>query len=85
MGIYASDPEAYTVFEDVLSPVIMSYHKVDKIDHPEPTFGTAKEMDALENIDPENKMVISTRIRVARSHAKYPFPPVASAEVSADL
>lgn len=80
VGIYASDPEAYTVFEDVLSPVIKSYHKVDKIDHPEPTFGTAKEMDALENIDPENKMVISTRIRVARSHAKYPFPPVASAE-----
>ena len=81
VGIYACDPEAYTVFEDILSPVIMSYHKVDKIDHPEPTFGTPEEIAALENIDPEGKMVVSTRIRVARSHAKYPFPPLANAEV----
>ena len=69
------------MFEDVLSPVIKSYHKVDKINHPEPTFGKPDEIAALENIDPEGKMVVSTRIRVARSHTKYPFPPVCTAEV----
>lgn len=81
VGIYACDPEAYTVFQDVFNPIILEYHKVDKIDHPEPTFGTPDQIAALENIDPEGKMVISTRIRVARSHQKYPFPPVANAEV----
>nr|ACP43444.1 arginine kinase [Meretrix meretrix]ACP43445.1 arginine kinase [Meretrix lyrata] len=80
VGIYACDPEAYTVFEDVFNPVIKAYHKVDSINHPEPTFGTDAEVAALENIDPENKMVLSTRIRVARSHAKYPFPPACTSE-----
>lgn len=81
VGIYACDPEAYTVFEDVFNEVIKAYHKVESINHPEPTFGTEAEVAALENIDPENKMVLSTRIRVARSHQKYPFPPACSSEV----
>lgn len=80
VGIYACDPEAYTVFEDVFNPVIKAYHKVDSINHPEPTFGTEAEIKALEDIDPEKKMVISTRIRVARSHSKYPFPPACNSE-----
>nr|ACP43446.1 arginine kinase [Paratapes undulatus] len=80
VGIYACDPEAYTVFEDIFNNVIKAYHKVEKIDHPEPTFGTDEQMKALENIDPEGNMVISTRIRVARSHTKYPFPPACTSE-----
>ncbi|XP_052811346.1 taurocyamine kinase-like isoform X2 [Mya arenaria] len=80
VGIYACDPDAYTTFEEVFNPVILAYHKVDKINHPEPTFGTEDEMSKLENIDPENKMVLSTRIRVARSHTKYPFSPACSSE-----
>ncbi|KAL4233585.1 Creatine kinase S-type [Mactra antiquata] len=80
VGIYACDPEAYTEFEDIFNNVIKAYHKVDSINHPVPTFGTEEEMAALENIDPENKMVLSTRIRVARSHAKYPFPPACTSE-----
>lgn len=80
VGIYACDPDAYTTFEDVFNPVIKAYHKVDSINHPVPTFGTEAEMKALENIDPENKMVLSTRIRVARSHKKYPFPPACTSE-----
>lgn len=80
VGIYACDPEAYTVFEDIFNNVIKSYHKVDSINHPVPTFGTEAEMAALENIDPEGKMVVSTRIRVARSHTKYPFAPACTSE-----
>ncbi|XP_045197746.1 arginine kinase-like isoform X2 [Mercenaria mercenaria] len=80
VGIYACDPEAYTVFEDIFNNVIKAYHKVDSISHPVPTFGTDADMKALENIDPEGNMVISTRIRVARSHAKYPFPPACTSE-----
>nr|BAA33057.1 arginine kinase two-domain chain [Pseudocardium sachalinense] len=80
VGIYACDPEAYTVFEDIFNEVIKAYHKVPKINHPVPTFGTEAEMNALENIDPDNKMVLSTRIRVARSHTKYPFPPACTSE-----
>ena len=81
VGIYACDPEAYTLFEDVFNNVIKTYHKVDTINHPVPTFGTEEQVAKLENIDPENKMVLSTRIRVARSHQKYPFSPACSSEV----
>jgi creatine kinase len=80
VGIYACDPDAYTTFSDVLSPVIKAYHKVTEINHPTPTFGTDEQIKALQNIDPENKMVLSTRIRVARSNAKYPFPPACNSE-----
>nr|AAM90698.1 arginine kinase [Ensis directus] len=80
VGIYACDPDAYTTYEDVFNPVIKKYHKVSEINHPTPTFGTEAEISKLENIDPENKMVLSTRIRVARSHEKYPFAPACSSE-----
>lgn len=80
VGIYACDPEAYTVFEDIFNNVIKEYHKVDKINHPVPTFGTEDQMSKLENIDPDGNMVLSTRIRVARSHTKYAFPPACTSE-----
>lgn len=81
VGIYACDPEAYTVFEDIFNKVITDYHKVDSINHPEPTFGTEAEIKALENIDPEGKMVKSTRIRVARTLDGFPFAPNCNSEV----
>nr|BAE16974.1 arginine kinase [Abyssogena kaikoi] len=80
VGIYACDPEAYTVFENVFNNVIKEYHKVDSINHPEPTFGTPEQIKALENIDPEGNMVKSTRIRVARTLAGYPFAPACTSE-----
>jgi len=80
VGIYACDPDAYTTYSEVFDNVIKSYHKVDKINHPTPTFGTPEQVKGLQNIDPEGKMVLSTRIRVARSNEKYPFPPACNAE-----
>ncbi|XP_045198192.2 arginine kinase-like [Mercenaria mercenaria] len=79
-GIYACDPEAYTVFEEIFNKVIKEYHKIESLCHPEPYYGTEEEIAALGNIDPEGKMVISTRVRVARSHTKYPFIPACTLE-----
>ncbi|XP_070191191.1 arginine kinase-like [Littorina saxatilis] len=82
VGIYAADPESYTVFQDMLDPVIKDYHKLkssDPIAHPTSDFG---DLDTIElpDLDPENELIVSTRIRVARSHKDFAFPPVLSKE-----
>nr|ADK73590.1 arginine kinase [Conus anemone novaehollandiae] len=78
VGIYACDPDGYTDFAPVLDKVIKDYHKVDGLNHPEPSFGE----DKIEfgNLDPENKFIVSTRVRVGRSHDSYGFPPVLTKE-----
>lgn len=78
VGIYASDPEGYTVFAPVLDKVIKDYHKVDELNHPEPSFGEDK-VD-FGNLDPSGEMIVSTRVRVGRSHDSFGFPPVLSKE-----
>ncbi|XP_071112334.1 taurocyamine kinase-like [Haliotis cracherodii] len=79
VGIYACDPEGYTVFADVLDAVIKDYHKVEKLDHPEPDMG---ELDKLQfaDLDPSGDYILSTRVRVGRSHDSYGFPPVLTKE-----
>ena len=81
-GIYACDPEAYTVFAEIFNKVITKYHKVESICHPHPYYGTDEEINALGNIDPDGKIVISTRVRVGRSHSKYPFIPACNKKVT---
>jgi hypothetical protein len=83
VGIYACDPEGYTVFADVLDAVIKDYHKVPDnkaIKHPACDFGNIEKL-ALEDLDPEGKFIISTRVRVGRSHKEYPFPQILTKEV----
>ncbi|XP_030373389.1 arginine kinase-like [Scaptodrosophila lebanonensis] len=74
VGIYAPDPEAYTVFADLFDPIIEDYHrgfkKTDK--HPEPCFGSGKD---FENLDPRNEFIVSTRVRCGRSVQCFPFNP----------
>ncbi|XP_046582729.1 arginine kinase-like isoform X1 [Haliotis rubra] len=79
VGIYASDPQAYTVFADVLDAVIKDYHKVDKLNHPEPDFGNIDKL-GFSDLDPSGDFIISTRVRVGRSHDNYGFPPVITKE-----
>ena len=79
VGIYACDPDGYTVFAPVLDEVIKDYHKVDSLKHPTPNFG--KEKIDFANLDPSGEMIISTRVRVGRSHDSYGFPPVLTKEV----
>lgn len=70
MGIYAADLECYTVFADIFNPIIEDYHE-EKV-QPAEDWGSA---DALENLDPENKYIVSTRVRCARSIEGFPFHP----------
>ncbi|XP_076444654.1 arginine kinase-like isoform X2 [Babylonia areolata] len=74
VGIYASDPEAYTTFSKILDKVIKDYHKVDKLTHPDPNFGDLDNL-GFSDLDPSGKMIVSTRVRVGRSHKGFGFPP----------
>lgn len=80
VGIYASDPEGYETFADVLDAVIKDYHKVDEVKHPKPDFGDLDNL-GFGDLDPEGNMIVSTRVRVGRSHQGFPFPPSATKEV----
>ena len=75
VGVYACDPDAYTTFAPLLDAVIKEYHKVDCLNHPEPDFGDVNNL-GFGDLDPEGKMIVSTRVRVGRSHDSYGFPPV---------
>ncbi|XP_967811.3 arginine kinase [Tribolium castaneum] len=74
IGVYAPDPEAYTVFAELFDPIINEYHggfkKTDQ--HPASTWGDLK---SIGDVDPDQKYVVSTRIRCGRSLAGYPFNP----------
>jgi len=81
VGIYACDPEGYTTFAPVLDKVIKQYHKVDTLNHPTPNFGSEAQLAELPDLDKfAPGMIVSTRVRVGRSHDSYGFPPVLSKE-----
>jgi len=79
VGVYACDPDGYTVFAPLLDNVIKDYHKVDKLDHPNPDFGDLEKL-GFADLDPSGEMIVSTRVRVGRSHDSYGFPPVLNKE-----
>lgn len=81
VGVYACDPEGYEVFKELLDPVIMDYHKVDKVEHPPCDFGPQDKL-GFDPLDATGEFIVSTRVRVGRSHEGYPFPPVSTDEVS---
>ena len=81
VGLYACDPEAYTTFQELFDEVIKAYHKVDKVDHPKLNAGTKEQLEKLQNLDElAPGMIVSTRVRVGRSHVGIPFPPCISDE-----
>jgi len=74
IGVYAPDAEAYTVFALLFDPIIEEYHGgfgPDKM-HPHSDFG---DPTVFGDLDPENKYVVSTRIRTGRSVEGFPFNP----------
>ena len=86
VGIYACDPNAYSDpdWSDLFNAVIQEYHTGDaksNVKHPTPDFGTDAQIDGLGDLDPTGQFVVSTRVRVARSHEGLPFPPSAKSEV----
>ncbi|XP_074031055.1 arginine kinase-like [Leptinotarsa decemlineata] len=74
IGIYAADPETYTIFEDIFNPIIEDYHvgfkKFSK--HPTTDWGSIKDVG---NVDPKGEFVVSTRVRCCRSLEGFPFNP----------
>ena len=84
VGLYACDPEAYTVFQPLFDAVIKMYHKVDKVEHPTPTFGDLDNL-GFGDLDPDNNMIVSTRVRVGRSHEGFSFPPCSNKEARVEM
>ena len=74
IGVYAPDPESYSVFSELFDPIIQDYHGGFSANdvHPELDWG---DPDTLGNLDPTGKYVVSTRVRCGRSLKGYPFNP----------
>ena len=71
IGAYASDEDAYHTFSPLFDPIILSYHNLSSgFKHPPLDFGNPKE---LKDLDPQNKYIISTRVRCARSLKGFPL------------
>ncbi|CAI5440072.1 unnamed protein product [Caenorhabditis angaria] len=76
VGVYAPDAEAYTLFSDLFNPVIEEYHNGFKSTDTQPAMDLGeKNIGDLADLDPENKFIVSTRIRCGRSLQGYPFNP----------
>lgn len=82
IGVYAGDPQSYTMLASLFDPVIRDYHNYDMKGHK-----SDFSLDGLsvENLDPEGEYVVSTRIRVGRNFAKYAFPSAISTEDRASM
>lgn len=74
VGIYAADTDAYTTFADLFDPVIEEYHVGFGRDaiQGEAYWGDPTQ---LVTIDPDEKYVISTRVRCGRSLDQKPLQP----------
>ncbi|MEN8212017.1 MAG: phosphagen kinase [Thermodesulfobacteriota bacterium] len=71
IGIYAGDSMSYDTFALIFDPVIREYH-----DFPEGKQHRSNiRKIELANLDPENRYIRSTRIRVARNLNNFDFPP----------
>lgn len=71
IGVYACDPEAYTLYAPLFDPIIEEYHGFKKDDnHPACDWG---EYCKLPELDPDKKYIVSTRIRCGRSLENFPF------------
>ncbi len=82
IGVYAGDPESYALLAPLFDPVIREYHNYQMTGHKS---DFSLDGLAIENLDPEGKYVVSTRIRVGRNFAKYAFPSAISTEDRAAL
>ncbi len=92
IGIYAGDAESYELFFDLFKPIIEHYHGIKSLPSPihplvsKLSFTPIFVNDSLEqfpdinlpDLDPQNRYIISTRIRVARNLNGFPFTPIIS-------
>lgn len=74
IGIFASDPNAYDVFEELFAPVLEDLHDVEAgSTHPELQLGDPNDLDDL---DPEKLFIQSITITVNRAIKDYAFMPI---------
>ncbi len=71
IGIYAGDAQTYTLFKEIFDPVIRTYHQIT---------GPIRHVSCLyplnlPDLDPHNRLIVSTRIRVARNLCGHAFSP----------
>ncbi len=76
IGVYPGDIDSYTTFTELLTPVINEYHNYANTSSHEKDFSPFD--SNLKNPDPENKYILSTRIRVGRNLAGFPLGPIIS-------
>lgn len=86
VGVYAPEPEAYTVFAALFDPLIDDYHKGHgpEATHPEADLDPAK-LPPFPDLDPANEFILSTRIRVARNLGGYGLGPVLTQDQRLDI
>jgi creatine kinase/arginine kinase len=71
IGIYAGDPESYSLFQEIFDPVIRAFHRTSgPICH----MSDRTPLD-LDDPDPEGRYILSTRIRTARNLSGHSFTP----------
>ncbi len=76
IGTYAGDEESYEVFAQLLDKIIKDYHGFSKEDNHKSDFDM-KKLD-ISNLDPKNKYIISTRVRVGRNLKNMPLGTIIS-------
>ncbi|OEU21976.1 ATP-gua_Ptrans-domain-containing protein, partial [Fragilariopsis cylindrus CCMP1102] len=75
-GVYAGDEESYSIFADLLVPVIEDYHHYHFMRR---QFTNLNPNYVLQQkLDPNGDYILKTRMRVARSIKGFPFSPVIS-------
>lgn len=78
VGIYAGDMESYELFAPLFNPIIQEYHNFTCKDFHKSNL----DINSLHvnNSDPQNEYIISTRIRVGRNLEGFPLGPAISKE-----
>ena len=70
IGLYAGDGETYEIFNEIFDLIIADYHCYS----PKKSHLTDFSFSSIPLLDPENKYIVSTRIRLARNLDTFPFP-----------
>lgn len=78
VGVYAGDEESYRAFAPLLDPIIAEYHGFAADGVHRRDFDPAKLV--MPDLDPAGEYIVSTRVRVGRNLAGFPFAPAITRE-----
>jgi creatine kinase/arginine kinase len=76
IGVYAGDLESYKVFGALFNPIIEDYHHFSATDKHKSNLDST-DFNGID-LDPDNKYILSTRIRVGRNLANFPLGTIIS-------